>query len=88
LQGRIDEAAVSAGRDPASIQRLLNIGLGSGGDGGMLAGPINTWTDVLVTLTQDYGVDTFVLAGDLDQAREFAEVVVPEVKAEVVRIRG
>jgi alkanesulfonate monooxygenase SsuD/methylene tetrahydromethanopterin reductase-like flavin-dependent oxidoreductase (luciferase family) len=87
LQARIDEAAVSAGRDPASIQRLLNIGLG-GGEGGMLSGPVSTWADDLVTLTQEYGVDTFVLAGDRAAAQQFAEVVVPEVKREVERVRG
>src|SRR5713226_3205234 len=49
---RIDEAATTAGRDPRSIRRVLN------------AGSLDAET--LVSLTVDYGMDTFLVTEDPD----------------------
>lgn len=93
LQQRIDEAAVEAGRDPAAIQRLLNISgtITTGASEGLLHGPVEQWVDDLTMLALDYGMDTFILAEDFtatsdgSQLRRFAEEIVPVVRARVVR---
>ena len=48
----IDEAAAAAGRDPAEIRRLLNLG------------PQDADPDTLTELALRYGIDTFILASD------------------------
>lgn len=68
----IDEAALAAGRDPAAISRVLNVG-------GADARP-----DRLVHLARTYRVSTFVLAGDDPRAIEhFGSEVAPAVRAEL-----
>jgi hypothetical protein len=67
---RIDAAAQAAGRDPAAIQRVLNVG-----------GDIDA--EMLAALTLEHGMDTYLLAqGDdpEDQLRRFAGGVVPRTK--------
>jgi alkanesulfonate monooxygenase SsuD/methylene tetrahydromethanopterin reductase-like flavin-dependent oxidoreductase (luciferase family) len=74
---RIDEAAQSAGRDPAAIQRLLNV-----------AGAIDA--DTLAALTLEQGMDTYLLAqGEEpeDQLRRFASEVMPRTRDLVARAR-
>jgi alkanesulfonate monooxygenase SsuD/methylene tetrahydromethanopterin reductase-like flavin-dependent oxidoreductase (luciferase family) len=91
LQQRIDEAASGAGRDPAAIQRLLNIGgrITDGHSEGLLKGPVEQWVDELTMLALDYGVDTFILAeNDLNQVRHFAAEIVPQVRAQVAHRRN
>ncbi len=66
---RIDEAATAARRDPRSIRRVLN------------AGSLDAET--LVSLTVDYGMDTFLVTDDPDEMRRFMSEVAPRVREEV-----
>lgn len=91
----IDGAARAAGRDPATIRRVVNlsgtIGAGRAGDddrytpgAGALTGPPSQWIDTLAGWATDLGIDSFVLwPGDpaLDQLESFAIEVVPAVRA-------
>jgi alkanesulfonate monooxygenase SsuD/methylene tetrahydromethanopterin reductase-like flavin-dependent oxidoreductase (luciferase family) len=78
----IDEAATDAGRSPAAIRRLLNVGGSLGGDG--LTGPPATWTERLAELTLIHGFSTFILAtDDADDLAVFGKEVAPAVRAEV-----
>src|SRR5205823_10497907 len=52
-QQAIDEAARAAGRDPASIRRIANVGL---------EGSPDDWVDQLTVLARDYGFDGFILS--------------------------
>ena len=63
---RIDEAALAAGREPAAVRRLLNIGgrLTSQPTGEMLAGPPRQWVEELAALALEHGVSGFIVAGD------------------------
>jgi alkanesulfonate monooxygenase SsuD/methylene tetrahydromethanopterin reductase-like flavin-dependent oxidoreductase (luciferase family) len=73
----LDEAARTAGRDPAEIRRLLNVGLRDG-DG------VNA--DVLADLATRQGFSTFILASDDPDAIEgFASRVAPAVRSRVGR---
>jgi len=77
----IDEAAVSVGRDPREIRRLLNIGQ-------LAADPVD-FADRLVRLALDDGIGTFILAGDDPRLlQEFGEDVAPRVREIVARERG
>src|SRR5712692_3225211 len=66
---RIDEAAKAAGRDPRTIRRVLN------------AGSLDAET--LISLTVDYGMDTFLVTDDPDEMRRFMSEVAPRVREEV-----
>ena len=83
----IDEAAVAAGRDPASIRRLANVNgiITDGRSEGFLNGPADQWVDQLAGLAVENGIDTFILwsNGDpIEQARRFAELI-PKVRVAV-----
>ena len=85
MRDRVDAAAEEAGRDPASIRRVLNIGgeIADGGVTGLLQGPPAHWVEVLLGLRHGLGFDTFVLApqGDvMQQIERFAREVAPEVR--------
>jgi alkanesulfonate monooxygenase SsuD/methylene tetrahydromethanopterin reductase-like flavin-dependent oxidoreductase (luciferase family) len=67
--GRIDEAARAAGRDPAAIRRVLNAGFMEAGQ--------------LVDLAVDVGMDTFLVADEPDEMRAFMSEVAPRVREEV-----
>ena len=93
MQERIDEGAVSAGRDPASIQRLYNVmGLISDGpSAGFLNGPVEQWVDELTRLTLDYGMDSYIFApseSPASQLERFAGEVAPRVRENVAGERG
>ena len=91
MQARIDDAASAAGRYPAAIRRILNIGgrITNGGSVGLLNGPVSQWVEELTTLTLEYGMDTYVLAeNDINQVRCFAQEIVPQVREEVARHRN
>lgn len=80
---KIDAAARAAGRDPASIRRLVNVGLY----------PEQEETvDVLVRLATEHGMDTFVLPEDGEEPRahlqKFVDAVIPRVRERVDEIRG
>jgi len=67
---RIDAAARAAGRDPAAIRRLLNVGG-------------NLSADQFAELALEYGFDTFMVGGwpdDKDGLQRFLEDVAPRVR--------
>jgi hypothetical protein len=71
----IDEAAVEAGRDPASVRRLYNLSGRFDGRAGFLQGPEELWIDQLADLTLGEGMSTYVLGSDNpDDIRRFADV--------------
>jgi alkanesulfonate monooxygenase SsuD/methylene tetrahydromethanopterin reductase-like flavin-dependent oxidoreductase (luciferase family) len=83
---RLEDAAAEAGREPASIRRILNVNgtITDGATNGMLQGPVNQWVDELTDLAMIYGFDTFIFWGEGDgQLRRFAEEVVPAVRVQV-----
>lgn len=82
----IDEGAEAAGRDPASVRRLLNIGDHfTPGDSGALSGPLTQWAEQLAEITLEHGVSGYILAGDNPTAIErFGTEVAPAVR-ELVR---
>ncbi|TDC51804.1 LLM class flavin-dependent oxidoreductase [Actinomadura sp. KC345] len=93
LHARIDEAAAGAGRDPADVRRLYNVGgtITDGASEGFLHGPPSQWTDELTDLAVGSGMDTFVLWAEGDQEtqiKRFAEEVAPAVREQVARERG
>jgi len=72
-QARVDDAAASRGRDPASVRRAYNFGA--------LDGPVEGWTDTLAGWATELGLDTFVLwPSDAAQVERFAAEVVPAVR--------
>ena len=84
----IDEAATEAGRRPADVRRLLNVGVG--GDSELLSGPLTDRVEQLADLALTYGFATFIVAGDDEQAimrvgRELAPGVRELVSAERAR---
>ncbi len=95
LQGRIDEAALEAGREPGEIRRVYNVSgnIGPGGEG-VLDGPTSKWVEGLARFALEFGMDTFVFwpeAGPEDHERQveiFAAEVVPAVRETVARERG
>jgi hypothetical protein len=86
----IDEAALGAGREPADIRRIYNIGglitgdAGGSGEGeGVLVGPAGQWVETLVEWSADPGIDTFVFwptSDALAQVERFATEVAPAVR--------
>jgi alkanesulfonate monooxygenase SsuD/methylene tetrahydromethanopterin reductase-like flavin-dependent oxidoreductase (luciferase family) len=61
----IDEAAREAGRAPAAVRRLLNIGGRFGpASNQLLSGPPEQWVEQLAMLTLEYGFTAYILAGD------------------------
>jgi alkanesulfonate monooxygenase SsuD/methylene tetrahydromethanopterin reductase-like flavin-dependent oxidoreductase (luciferase family) len=85
LQGRIDDGAAAAGRDPREIRRVYNIGgtIADRPTRGLLDGPPDHWVETLTSFAGELGFDTFVFwPGDepLGQAERFAEEVVPAVR--------
>jgi alkanesulfonate monooxygenase SsuD/methylene tetrahydromethanopterin reductase-like flavin-dependent oxidoreductase (luciferase family) len=78
----IDEAAERAGRSPAAIRRLLNIGGQFGPvSRGPLDGPPDQWAEELAGLALSDGISTFIVAADdPDDLRRFAGEVAPAVR--------
>lgn len=75
----IDRSAIEAGRDPAAIRRLLNIGgtITEGISTGALHGPPDQWVDELTDLTRNHGFDTYIFWPEddpLDQIPRFVDV--------------
>ena len=80
----IDEAAQEAGRAPADIRRIYNIGgvISDGGGEGVIVGPPRQSIDTLVAWATDPGIDSFIFwptADELAQVERFAAEVVPAV---------
>src|SRR5215216_1070967 len=86
MSKRLDDAAAGAGRDPASIRRILNVSglITDGASNGMLQGPVNQWVEELTYFAVTYSFDTFIFWGEgQGQLQRFAEQVVPAVRAQV-----
>jgi alkanesulfonate monooxygenase SsuD/methylene tetrahydromethanopterin reductase-like flavin-dependent oxidoreductase (luciferase family) len=86
----IDAAAVDAGRSPAAVRRIYNIGGSFGGSGSaFLQGPPKIWSEQLAGLALDEGVSGFVLmADDALTVDRFAAEVAPSVRELVATERG
>ena len=92
-QQLIDDAARTAGRDPADVRRIYNvvgaIGPARGGPG--LMGDVESWVAALTDWSVDLGFDTFIfwpMTAPLPQLEVFAAQVVPEVRKRVSERRG
>jgi alkanesulfonate monooxygenase SsuD/methylene tetrahydromethanopterin reductase-like flavin-dependent oxidoreductase (luciferase family) len=94
----VDAAAREAGRDPAAVRRIYNLG-GSftatapqpASDADReIVGPADHWVEVLTHLAVDLGISSFVLWGEPDPARlrTFVEVVAPAVRERVAAHRA
>jgi alkanesulfonate monooxygenase SsuD/methylene tetrahydromethanopterin reductase-like flavin-dependent oxidoreductase (luciferase family) len=86
MAARLDDAAAEAGRDPASIRRVLNVSgeITDEISKGVLQGPVAQWVNELTNLAVNYGFDTFILWAEGEgQLQRFAEEVVPAVKRQV-----
>ncbi|WP_369370836.1 LLM class flavin-dependent oxidoreductase [Promicromonospora sp. Populi] len=85
----IDESALTAGRSPSEIRRLLNVG-GTITDRstGRLQGPVDQWIEELTQLALEDGVSAFIAMGDdPEQIRAFAQEVAPAVREAVAAER-
>lgn len=81
LNQTIDDAATTAGRDPASVRRLYNIHGRFGSGGGFLQGSPREWAEQLAELTLTEGMSTYILAVNaLEQVERFAHEVAPAVR--------
>jgi alkanesulfonate monooxygenase SsuD/methylene tetrahydromethanopterin reductase-like flavin-dependent oxidoreductase (luciferase family) len=87
---RIDNAAMTADRDPAAVRRIYNVSgtiTDNGVDHGFLEGPPTRWIDDLSALHRDQRIDAFVFwptEGDpVEQIHRYAELVAPAVRANV-----
>lgn len=82
MNRHIDEGAASAGRDPSSVRRLLNIeGQFAAVGRGFLDGPPQQWAEDLAGLTLEYGITGFILAADeADSIQRFAAEVAPRTR--------
>lgn len=86
----IDEAAASAGRDPSSVRRLLNIsGQFARSGRSLLNGPPQQWAQDLAEITLTYGITGFFLAADDEPSIElFASEVAPATRELVAAQRA
>ena len=88
---RIRTAAEAAGRSPDDLRLIYNIGGNIGGIIGSdsatpFRGSVSQWTDQLVRLTADVGMNGYVFWPERDhdaQAEIFAQEVMPRVRNEV-----
>jgi alkanesulfonate monooxygenase SsuD/methylene tetrahydromethanopterin reductase-like flavin-dependent oxidoreductase (luciferase family) len=83
----IDEAAAAAGRDPADVRRLYNLGgmiTDGERDDDHLTGPVDHWVATLSEWAAEIGVDSFVFwpqDSGTQQVERFAREVAPSVRA-------
>jgi alkanesulfonate monooxygenase SsuD/methylene tetrahydromethanopterin reductase-like flavin-dependent oxidoreductase (luciferase family) len=83
---RLDDAALEAGRDPASIRRILNVNgvITDGESRGILQGPVSQGVEELTKLAIAFRFDTFIFWSEGEgHLEKFAEQVVPAVRAQV-----
>ena len=91
MSAQLDDAAAEAGRDPASLRRILNVNgeITDGASNGILRGPMNQWVDELTDLVINYGFDTFIFWSEGEgQLQRFAEEVIPAVRNRVAAERA
>jgi len=87
MQKRIDEAALQAGRDPASIRRAYNV-MGEIGAtaGDPFHGQPRQWVDELTGLVLEAGMDTFIIGlpePPGQQIEQFMAEIAPRVRENV-----
>ena len=91
INARIDEAAVSAGRSPGDVRRLMNfmnVRFSPAGRG-LLDGPVDQWVEQLAGLALEHGVTAYLIGGDdVATTERFAAEVAPAVRDVVARERG
>lgn len=91
LNNRIDDAAVTAGRAPSQVRRLMNfmnVDFSPNGHGS-LTGPPAQWADQLTTLVLEHGITAILVGGDdLDTTERFAAEVAPAVRETVTKERA
>src|SRR5215203_4349170 len=77
----IDDAAISAGRDPRDIRRLLNVK--------PVEGPPDRWVEELLPLAADDGVSTFILwADDAETIELYGGEVAPLLRDAIAHDRA
>jgi alkanesulfonate monooxygenase SsuD/methylene tetrahydromethanopterin reductase-like flavin-dependent oxidoreductase (luciferase family) len=84
MGARVDEGAVAAGRDPASIRRVFNVAgtITDGPSEGFLHGPVDQWTEELAFLVTEHRASLLLFGGAAgEQLQLFADEVVPAVRA-------
>ena len=89
----IDDAAITAGRNPSAIRRIYNIGgdfssvaeSGTNENDTQIVGPVDHWVTSLTKLVTDDGFSSFVLWGPptSDRLRLFIEEVAPAIRDRV-----
>jgi alkanesulfonate monooxygenase SsuD/methylene tetrahydromethanopterin reductase-like flavin-dependent oxidoreductase (luciferase family) len=94
----IDAAARAAGRDPAAIRRIYNIGgdvapiveAGGSDEDQQIVGPRDHWVRVLTHLAVDLGFSTFILWGvpTAPRLRMFIDEIAPAVRERVAEVRA
>lgn len=92
-QAIIDDAARAAGRIPADIRRIYNVGgvMGGVGTGQGIHGSVDVWVDTLTDWATTIGFDTFILWSPTtatDQIKQFALEVAPQVRQRVAQVRA
>jgi alkanesulfonate monooxygenase SsuD/methylene tetrahydromethanopterin reductase-like flavin-dependent oxidoreductase (luciferase family) len=90
LNARIDGAAVSAGRSPSDVRRLMNfmrVRFSPSGRG-LLDGPPKVWVEQLADLALTHGISAFLIGGDdVVTTERFAGEVAPAVREWIARER-
>jgi hypothetical protein len=87
-QRLIDEAARSAGRDPADVRRIYNVvgAIDARTAPSAFSGDVDAWVDALAGWSLDLGFDTFIFwptTSPLDQLTRFAGEVVPQTRKRI-----
>lgn len=90
MNAHIDEGAHAAGRDPAAIRRMLNVGgRFSARGGGLLDGPPEQWAEQLADIALGYGITGFIAMADDPVTLEiYGNEVVPDVRERVAAEQG
>ena len=90
MNQHIDEGALSAGRQPSDVRRLLNIsGQFARTGSALLNGPPRQWAEQLAEITLTYGVSGYILAADDAPTIElFAAEVAPATRELVAAERA
>jgi alkanesulfonate monooxygenase SsuD/methylene tetrahydromethanopterin reductase-like flavin-dependent oxidoreductase (luciferase family) len=89
VAARLDEAVAEAGRDPATIRRIYNLG-GVITDRRVgdepLVGPVDLWIETLTSWVTELGIDALMFAPSETGTRDverFAAEIVPAVRAAI-----
>ena len=92
-QQLIDDAARSAGREPAEVRRIYNVvgAIGPARRGPGLIGDVDAWVAAVTGWSVDLGFDTFIfwpMTSPRTQLEIFATEVAPRVRQRVSEVRG